>query len=106
MHHPNDRNSSQADRISVHCITGHIWKQNLPTLAGSNLASYMGEGRKEMFSLTTHSTHFMYGYMASDILIVSCSDSALLNKTFPSFLVTHRTPSVSVPCQSSLRLRQ
>ena len=26
------------------------------------------EGRKEMFYLTTHSTHFIYGYMASDIL--------------------------------------
>ena len=25
------------------------------------------EGRKEMFYLTTHSTHFSYGYMASDI---------------------------------------
>ena len=25
------------------------------------------EGRKEMFDLTTHSTHFNYGYMASDI---------------------------------------
>ena len=24
-------------------------------------------GRNEMFSLTTHSTHFIYGYMASDI---------------------------------------
>ena len=24
------------------------------------------EGRKEMFYFTTHSTHFMYGYMASD----------------------------------------
>ena len=24
-------------------------------------------GRKEMFDLTTHSTHFIYGYMASDI---------------------------------------
>ena len=23
-------------------------------------------GRKEMFYLTTHSTHFIYGYMASD----------------------------------------
>ena len=23
--------------------------------------------RKEMFHLTTHSTHFVYGYMASDI---------------------------------------
>ena len=25
------------------------------------------EGRKEMFYLTTHSTYFIYGYMASDI---------------------------------------
>ena len=25
------------------------------------------EGRKEMFYLTTHSTHFIYDYMASDI---------------------------------------
>ena len=25
------------------------------------------EGRKEMFYLTTHATHFIYGYMASDI---------------------------------------
>ena len=25
------------------------------------------EGRKDMFYLTTHSTHFIYGYMASDI---------------------------------------
>ena len=27
-------------------------------------------GRKEMFYLTTHSTHFNYGYMASDIIMV------------------------------------
>ena len=27
----------------------------------------MSEGRKEIFYLTTHSTHFIYGYMASDI---------------------------------------
>ena len=27
----------------------------------------MKEGRKEMFYLMTHSTHFIYGYMASDI---------------------------------------
>ena len=26
-----------------------------------------GEGRKEMFYLTMHSTHFIYGHMASDI---------------------------------------
>ena len=27
------------------------------------------QGRKEMFYLTTHSTHFNYGYMASDMVI-------------------------------------
>ena len=29
--------------------------------------TFKAEGRKEMFYLTTHSTHFVYGYMASDI---------------------------------------
>ena len=37
--------------IFFFAIIIHIWK----------------EGRKEMFYLTTHSTHFIYGYMASDI---------------------------------------
>ena len=31
------------------------------------LRIFQKEGRKEMFYLMTHSTHFMYGYMASDI---------------------------------------
>ena len=29
--------------------------------------SHLPQGRKEMFYLTTHSTHFIYGYMDSDI---------------------------------------
>ena len=29
--------------------------------------AFIEEGRNEMFYLTTHSTHFIYGYMASDI---------------------------------------
>ena len=28
---------------------------------------HLSEGRKEMFYLMTHSTHFIYSYMASDI---------------------------------------
>ena len=28
---------------------------------------WMGEREREMFYLTTHSTHFIYGYMVSDI---------------------------------------
>ena len=33
----------------------------------SQITLYVQEVRKEMFYLTTHSTHFIYGYMASDI---------------------------------------
>ena len=36
----------------------------LPAITHSNISI---QGRKEMFYLTTHSTHFIYGYMASDI---------------------------------------
>ena len=32
--------------------------------------SYHGERRKEMFYLTTHSTHFTCSHMASDIILV------------------------------------
>ena len=34
---------------------------------GSFICTIPQAGRKEMFYLTTHSTHFIYGYMASDI---------------------------------------
>ena len=33
------------------------------------------EGSKETFYLTTHSTHFIYNYMASDIMVNDHSDS-------------------------------
>ena len=33
--------------------------------------SKLQEGRKEMFYLTTHLTHFIYGYMASDIWLMT-----------------------------------
>ena len=33
----------------------------------ANSTTFVIQGRKEMFYLTTHSTHFIYGYMASDI---------------------------------------
>ena len=42
--------------------------QYLPIFAISSKLPLAGkEGRKEMFYLTMHSTHFIYGYMASDI---------------------------------------
>ena len=37
------------------------------TCRHTTILSYIQEGRKDMFYLTTHSTHFIYGYMASDI---------------------------------------
>ena len=43
---------------------------NNTSCKGGNSAMHMfkqKEGRKEMFYLTMHSTHFIYGYMASDI---------------------------------------
>ena len=39
----------------------------LPQLKKKQKTGLAMEGRKEMFYLTTHSTHFIYGYMASDI---------------------------------------
>ena len=39
--------------------------------------------RKEMFYLTTHSTHFIYGYMASDIMVKGHSDSERGNPLLP-----------------------
>ena len=35
----------------------------------------LGQGTKEMFYLTTHSTHFIYGYMVKDIMVKDHSDS-------------------------------
>ena len=37
------------------------------TIWESSVITHKMEGTKEMFYLTTHSTHFIYGYMASDI---------------------------------------
>ena len=42
------------------------WK-SVSKLNGSVKAVQLQVGRKEMFYLTTHLTHFIYGYMASDI---------------------------------------
>ena len=43
-------------------LIGHECSKNMSvTLFGRKV------GRKEMFYLTTHSTHFIYGYMESDI---------------------------------------
>ena len=43
---------------------------------------HTGKGRKEMFYLMTHSTHFIYGYMASD-MVKDHSDSEKGNPLLP-----------------------
>ena len=42
-------------------ITAHSRKRHVTNMA------YLSHYEREMFYLTTHSTHFIYGYMASDI---------------------------------------
>ena len=48
------------------CVAG-----NLPAFEVTNEVNVieitLDEREREMFYLTTHSTHFIYGYMASDI---------------------------------------
>ena len=45
------------------------------------------EGRKEMFYLTMHSTHFIYGYMASDKWLRNISDNEKGNPLPPHRLL-------------------
>ena len=54
------------ERVTVSAFM--LEKLTGPGLPGaSEISVKVEEGRKEMFYLTTHSTHFIYGYMASDI---------------------------------------
>ena len=45
--------------------------------------------RKEMFSLSTHSTHFIYGYMASDMAKDNSDSERKERKYF--YLIMHST---------------
>ena len=46
-----------------------VWKLMVSNklLLYTSLGEQLLSGRKEMFYLTTHLTHFIYGYVASDI---------------------------------------
>ena len=56
------------------------------------------KGRKEMFYLTTHSTHFIYGYMASEHMVKDHSDSEKGNPLPPHGLVSPISSKVSFIC--------
>ena len=59
------------------CLVCGVWwlagrGSNLTRLSSSFVSTVVSDERerereREMFYLTTHSTHFIYGYMASDI---------------------------------------
>ena len=51
----------------VWVFKGHMVGRCMATTLASFPLISNREGRKEMFYLTTHSTHFINGYMASDI---------------------------------------
>ena len=55
------------------------------------------EGRKEMFYLTTHSTHFIYGYMASDIKDHSDSERGRKEMYTEEYIQFH-LPTVQYSC--------
>ena len=46
---------------------GVMMMHKSPDRADTSLTQIDKEGRKEMSYLTLHLTHFVYGYMASDI---------------------------------------
>ena len=43
------------------------WNMSLLKICYHHIITMCSEQEREMFYLTTHSTHFIYGYMASDI---------------------------------------
>ena len=60
----------------------------------------MWEREREMFYLTMHSTHFIYGYMASDIwlrtiLIVKRKHQGFFYMHHPTDRITHTTAFVT-----------
>ena len=73
--------SSTFSRCSpLYLIGWLIWAKknntsNYAKFAKYKIVLFLIKGRKEMFHLMTHSTHFIYGYMALLILV----------ETFPSF---------------------
>ena len=60
----NNNNSKNNIRIIIIIAVAVITSNNINTVFA---AAGTRETEREMFYLTTHSTHFIYGYMASDI---------------------------------------
>ena len=56
------------EREIAHRSTVRDRSNNLSHHGTTSHSLDINEGRKEMFYLTTHSTHFIFGYMASDMV--------------------------------------
>ena len=55
------------------------------------------EGRKERVFLTTHSTHFIYGYMASNIIMVKNNLSSERGNPQPQpFLISSNSTKITI----------
>ena len=65
--------------------------------------SHRCKGRKEMIYLTTHSAHFIYGYMASDIMIIYGKGNVKWNEMF--YLTMHSTHFIYGYMASDIWLR-
>ena len=52
-------------------VGSHLIDDVVGRLATGLRSSCLREREREMFYLTTHSTHFIYGYMASDIWLMT-----------------------------------
>ena len=68
--------------LSVPVDTAHIL--NRTTRCCLRISIYM-QNRKKMFYLTTHSTHFIYGYMASAIWYWTSEKNVLFNDALNTF---------------------
>ena len=62
MHHPTDRIAHTTAFVTP--VVEHWLEREIAGFSGTN--SKHLEREREMFYLMTHSTHFIYGYMASD----------------------------------------
>ena len=63
----------------------------IAALLRRRVALSWNERRKEMFYLTTHSTHFIYGYMASDIWLRTILIVREEGRKEMFYLTTHST---------------
>ena len=68
--------------VCVCLLSLYGWKEGNDAL-NTFLFTVISEGRKEMFYLTTHSTHFIYGYMERER-----ERNVLFNDALNTFLST------------------